>query len=261
MKNIQISFFGRKYANVPWSSASSNVKHHLYYIYGGTAYYTGGASRKKLEKNKIYIIPYLGNYSYLEQDDSDPLHLIAVDFTIYPVISATSFLEIDVDSDPILQHYIKIIEIFCPNEPTVYSNHDFTFPSSKIVLELRETLKVYIGYVVTMYNIDTCTDERINKAIKFINENCEKNITVNRIASEVGLNEKYFISVFKDKISVSPHKYLIFCRISKADMLMDSGFTVSEAAFAVGYTDLSAFSNTYKKIKGYSPKEYWGRNL
>ena len=96
----------------------------------------------------------------------------------------------------------------------------------------------------------------MGKTVKFINENCEKNIPIGQIASELGLNEKYFITLFRENVSVSPHKYMLLCRISKADSLLESGSSVSEAAFASGFTELSAFSNTYKKIKGCSPKEY-----
>ncbi|KAA6306162.1 Sensor histidine kinase TmoS, partial [termite gut metagenome] len=41
-----------------------------------------------------------------------------------------------------------------------------------------------------------------------------------------------------------------------ADLLSSQKFGVSEIAYAVGFTNLSHFSNTFHEFYGVSPKEY-----
>lgn len=109
-------------------------------------------------------------------------------------------------------------------------------------------------------NIDLPATEKesyIDRAVRYINENYGRPITVKNIAEYVGFDRSYFFKMFKEQIGVFPKEYLINQRMSKARSLMkDAEYSCYEICKMVGYEDYSNFSKTFKKRYGKTPKEY-----
>ena len=82
-------------------------------------------------------------------------------------------------------------------------------------------------------------------------------ITVTDIAKRLNLERSYFSTIFKKSVGVSPQQYLGEFRLNKAaKLLISQHMSVSEAAYATGYTDIVNFSRMFKKHFGMSPTEY-----
>jgi AraC-like DNA-binding protein len=82
-------------------------------------------------------------------------------------------------------------------------------------------------------------------------------ITVEAIASRLGLNRSYFSTLFKRTTGVSPKRYLFDYRMRIAGTLLREKRTaVSVAANSVGYGDIFNFSKMFKRAYGCSPLEY-----
>ena len=82
-------------------------------------------------------------------------------------------------------------------------------------------------------------------------------ITVTEIAKLLNLERSYFSTIFKKSVGISPQQYLNEFRLNKAaKLLVSQHFSVSEAAYATGYTDIVNFSRMFKKHFGMSPSEY-----
>ena len=66
-----------------------------------------------------------------------------------------------------------------------------------------------------------------------------------------------FIHIFTEKFGVSPYKYLLNIRISKASYLLtQTDISISEIAQSVGYEDQFYFSRLFKKHTGKSPRQF-----
>lgn len=99
--------------------------------------------------------------------------------------------------------------------------------------------------------------EKIDKSIKFIEENYSENIHLRDIAQAAGFSEYYFSRLFKEITEKSFHRYVSEYRIKKAELLlMDPNYTISEAAYAVGFSSISTFDRLFRSIKGCSPQEF-----
>jgi len=82
-------------------------------------------------------------------------------------------------------------------------------------------------------------------------------ITVTDIAKRLNLERSYFSTIFKKSVGMSPQQYLGEYRLNKAaKLLISQHMSVSEAAYATGYTDIVNFSRMFKKYFGMSPTEY-----
>lgn len=107
--------------------------------------------------------------------------------------------------------------------------------------------------------------DKINGAVKFINENYGKPLTTATLAATVHLSEGYFCRVFKEVTGKSAVEYLHRVRIDKADrMLKKTDMSISEIAFCCGFEDANYFSRIFKRLNGKTPQsvrtEHWQDN-
>ena len=104
-------------------------------------------------------------------------------------------------------------------------------------------------------------DNYIKQAIEFIDTNYSRKITVEEIATYVGVNRKYLSKLFSDSLNESPQNFLINFRINKAcDLLINTHLSINEISNSIGYSDPFLFSKVFKKFKGVSPKFYRENN-
>lgn len=98
---------------------------------------------------------------------------------------------------------------------------------------------------------------KISKSLEFIEKNYMEDIHLKDIARAAGFSEYYFSRLFKEITEKNFHQYLNEFRIKKAEVLLtDSNYTVSEAAYTVGFSNISTFDRLFHQIKGCSPQEF-----
>ncbi len=84
----------------------------------------------------------------------------------------------------------------------------------------------------------------------------DPNLQIAEIASEMGLGQSQFTRKIKALTNYTPVELIRRLRLQKAKtMLLSSEKTVSEIAFAVGFTTLAYFSKCYKEEFGVSPTD------
>lgn len=78
-------------------------------------------------------------------------------------------------------------------------------------------------------------------------------VQMKNIASACGISEFRFYRLFRQCFGRSPYNYLLLRRISKSIELKKKGHSWEEISQDLGFTDLPAFSKTFKKITGIPP--------
>lgn len=100
-------------------------------------------------------------------------------------------------------------------------------------------------------------DEAMENTILYFHSNFSSEISIHNYANSIGLTTNWFIRCFKKQFGISPNRYIINLRISKAkDLLTTSNYYVNEIAEIVGYQNPLYFSRIFKKETGISPNEY-----
>ncbi|MBE9040982.1 AraC family transcriptional regulator [Oscillatoriales cyanobacterium LEGE 11467] len=96
----------------------------------------------------------------------------------------------------------------------------------------------------------------IARSIKHIRNNYRAGLLVAEVAREVGMSESSFYKKFREITGTTPHQYQKTLRLIEAHSLLSlEGYSVSDAAFAVGYESASHFSRDYSKKFGIPPKD------
>jgi AraC family transcriptional regulator len=97
--------------------------------------------------------------------------------------------------------------------------------------------------------------EKLVRAVEYIQDQLDTDLTVSGIAQAVGLSPDHFTRLFKKSTGQTPCEYVIEARVRKAKELLTTGkFTISEAAFHVGFADQSHLTRHFKRVFGLPPK-------
>ena len=103
----------------------------------------------------------------------------------------------------------------------------------------------------------------MGKIMKVVNEHLDDPaLNVEMLASEVGLSRVHVHRKLKELTNLSTRDFIKNIRLQQAATLLaqDHKLTVSEIAYATGYTNLSHFSSSFREKYGMSPKEYMNQH-
>jgi AraC family transcriptional regulator len=77
------------------------------------------------------------------------------------------------------------------------------------------------------------------------------------LAESVRLSPRHFARAFKQSFGQPPHQYQLSRRVERAKALLGRGeMSVTEIAVALGFSDTSAFSTTFRRFSGGTPRDY-----
>mgnify|MGYP001214515674 CR=1 FL=1 len=104
---------------------------------------------------------------------------------------------------------------------------------------------------------DTGARRTVRLIRELIRKRYAEDLTLPDIAKEVYLSPNYMAAMFKKETGETVNDYMTRVRIERAKrLLLDPALSVTDVADAVGYRDSNYFSKLFKKMTGYSPKEY-----
>ena len=102
----------------------------------------------------------------------------------------------------------------------------------------------------------------IKKAIAYIKAESNRAISLDEIASFVGISKYYFAREFRRITGVSFITYLNYVRCEKAkELLLFNTMSIGEIGIACGFDNHSYFTQTFKEYSGMTPKAYRQTNL
>ena len=100
-------------------------------------------------------------------------------------------------------------------------------------------------------------DFYMKEAVTYIEHNFQQDISIEDIASFIGLNRSYFGKLFKETMGESPQTFLMNYRMARAaQLLKETKLSVAEIGVMVSYENQLHFSRAFKNVHGVSPREY-----
>ena len=104
-------------------------------------------------------------------------------------------------------------------------------------------------------------DFYINEAVVYIQQNFNRELTVDEVAGFCKLNRKDFSRKFKKVIGCTPQEFLIRQRLTNAAELMSlTDLPIKSIAAQCGYPNQFHFSQAFKKFYGMPPQEWRKHN-
>ena len=98
---------------------------------------------------------------------------------------------------------------------------------------------------------------KMRRLIEFVEENLDRDLSLEAMAQEVGISPLYLPRAFKAAIGQSPHQYVLARRIERArELLRDTDLPIVDVALSSGFSSQSHLSNWFVRIVGVSPAAY-----
>lgn len=129
--------------------------------------------------------------------------------------------------------------------------------------EIKNYIRMLLKKIIGVR--DTISGRRYSDIIEIAKDQIRKTymsdeISLNTIATEVGMSPSYFSSIFSKEMGKTFVEYLTEIRMDRAkELLMCSSMKTSEIGYEVGYKDPHYFSYIFKKTQNCTPKEFRAR--
>lgn len=98
--------------------------------------------------------------------------------------------------------------------------------------------------------------KKIEKAIKYIDENFKDQPSIEQIAEHIGMSKYHFIRVFKDYVGVTPIQFLQSITLNYAKEHLKESKSILDSALDIGLSSSSRLHDLFVNIIGVTPKEY-----
>ena len=207
----------------------------------------------KAEAGDWFFIPAGAEHGY-KNDKSGSFKKYWLHFDIYP--NADLFSALSLPYVVKLSNISKVKRLFEALLKAKNSN------------ELTEKLKVKAclinlisEYIKTAkpngVNVQSRTDERLDKVLRYINENLDKDLSLDVLAKKYYSHPNHFIRAFKDKTGFTPAKYVTHMKLEASKRLLEeTDLTVEEITEKFAFANSAHFSRIFKQYYNTPPAKY-----
>ncbi len=136
------------------------------------------------------------------------------------------------------------------------------------LLELLQIFQILATSEMTVLNTRPVANKSLNKDLarieriyKYVEENYQQQVDVNKAAGISNLTKAAFCRYFKKVTRMTFTEFLNQYRITQAKKLLLQQNTVTEACYGSGFENLSYFNKTFKKLAGENPSAFRKRSV
>jgi len=213
----------------------------VYYMQGGEASYESETEYRELKNNRLYCFPSTVPYK-ITQNPQNRITCLYFHFNIAPYILST-LQEIDVAKHIILKNLLDAYIALCKAEP---QNPNGAFQ--------RQLASAIIEYLKKLAILEI-VNPKIEKGVAYVLDHIDKPIKIDELSKYCGYQPEYFIRLFKECIGLTPHQFIISCRMKNAMVMLQNGASVTITAEAVGYKESKNFSKAFREFYGITPRK------
>ncbi|MFC5402527.1 AraC family transcriptional regulator [Cohnella soli] len=245
---IKFICYGKGVAPSHWTFDHFPYVNRLYYVFGGTAYFTGGQMRHQLKPGHLYLFPYGIEFSAVH-DGADCLDHLYFDFVTVPPLQMDRFAEYRVEPNTVVDHLTRAL--------TLYLSDDHTARDEVTVRTLFQGL---LAVFCETYGIERLNDSRINRVLELIHEKYGDNLCNRYFADLLHLDLRHFLRIFKQALKMTPNKYIREYRMTQAEAMLRKRESIQDVATRTGYESAASFCHAFKRSRGMSPSAFIKQN-
>lgn len=143
----------------------------------------------------------------------------------------------------------------------IYINKADVAKSVEEITDLIAAMQIDYATRMRALRKENAISIHIRKSIDFIYDNLHKQLSVTELAEREGLSAGYFSRLFQKETGKKINDFINDAKIKTAqNMLSYSDFGILDISLSLGFSSQSAFTSTFKKVCGMTPKAYRDQN-
>ena len=254
---------GKAYAEM--KDAHYHPYYEFYYLLSGTRKIFINDTIYSVKKGDLIIIPKgeLHRTTYIGEETHERIVMDFNDAFLEPLISKIGYDAFNKCFDnrqlsipPNRREYVE--ELF----GKILREHNGVDTYSTIILSLYVYELIMFVLRCGEYSDHPCSvaeigDDIISDAARYISSNFTHDFSLTQLAAKYNMSPSYFSRKFKLCTGFGYKEYLITIRILEAGkLLLNTDLSITEIAEKCGFDDSNYFGDSFKKVKGISPREY-----
>ena len=208
----------------------------IYYVLGGSAFYTLDGIERPFKKGHLYILPADKVFSLRELED-DKFYSVFIHAYTSPKI--TSLIEINVAQDAFLSDMLSLIRKYIPDTDTAYVHH---------------LTNLLISYACDVYQGNATAFHA--KIKEYIEEHFLQVFKGNILSKHFNYSASYITKVFRDEYNLTPKQYATQLVLQESVFLLHENLSINEIAQELCFSSPENFSRFFKNYYGCAPSEY-----
>lgn len=131
-----------------------------------------------------------------------------------------------------------------------------------LIDSLKTALAIHLirNYCATSpkpFNSSGLGEARLALVKDYIQVHLHQDLKLNELAAIAQISPYHFLRLFKQSVGLTPHQYILRCRVEKAKTLMQHGeLSLAEVAVKTGFYDQSHLGRSFKQIVGMTLKQF-----
>ncbi len=197
----------------------------------------------------------------------EPLEIYFWSYTLVPPKRQTGFSDIDtllyaflktkkcVQSDMIqMERTLELLTGEVVKREAGYSQVIQGLVTKLLLDTARAVTNVHVPLVQTLR---PASDAAVNLIVRYLQDNYDRPLSIRDVVSQVHLSERHARRLFLEATGKSIKQYLTSLRLDIAKQrLLSEKVSVSDIAFAVGFSDVRHFSTIFRQSLGVTPSEF-----
>jgi AraC-like DNA-binding protein len=115
----------------------------------------------------------------------------------------------------------------------------------------------YLASPVVQNAINERDIERLNKVYKYVFDNCQQELSLERVSSIANLSKPAFCRYFKKRANKTFVRFLNEVRVGHAcRLLVNENRSIADICYTCGYNNISYFIRQFRSITGFTPLGY-----
>ena len=119
-------------------------------------------------------------------------------------------------------------------------------------------LLTLLGEMFLMMDFSENTNEpdAVKRIITYCIQNYTQPLTLDMLSKELYLNKYYISHLFQERMQMSYRDFLNTLRIEHACEILGTGISMTQVAYASGFSSVRTFNRAFMKLKNMTPREY-----
>lgn len=75
------------------------------------------------------------------------------------------------------------------------------------------------------------------------------------------MSKYHFIRIFNEQYGMTPHQYVINCRLHRVKQQLKQGYQTTKIALELGFSDINHLNRQFRRVFGITPHQYQNQFL